>query len=285
MNICVIGLGTIGGFFSTFISEFKNVTDLTIIDNDTVENKNLKTSVFKRKHIGMLKVDAVEEIIKDNTEHITLSKHNILFDENNFDLNKFDYTFDCRDFTYNRNKIYVRLYFSGRQLIVDCRKSAKYKTQIEGYYISKLTKNDVIGSVNAVTLLFRNGIIDKFINEEIVWRYELDYSNTYACKCINKKTNLPDIIYDSNVNEDSLINLHENIQPIMDMNRKDNVKLFVGPKDFPTIIKDFPKGSFNTFSDVITSLVNAINLPFAYNYYIVSSGKGFIELIPDTGAA
>ena len=69
------------------------------------------------------------------------------------------------------------------------------------------------------------------------------------------------------------------------MNDKDDVQVFVGPKEFPTVIKDYPKGSFKSFSDVITSLANAVNLPYAYNYYIVSSGKGFVELIPDTGAA
>jgi len=289
MKLCIIGLGTIGGFFSTLISEFNNVTDLTIIDYDKVEKKNLNNTVFKRKHIGMFKVDAVEQIINENCENITLSKINEKFNEGEFDLSEFDYTVDCRDFTYDRDNIDVRLYFSGRQLIVDCRKSTKYKTPMEGHYLSKLTKSDVIGGVNAVTLLFHNGIIDKFINEQIVWRYELDHSNIDACQCIDLKTKIPDVIYDTNtltdIQEDSLINLHENIQPILDMNSKKDLKLFVGPKDYPTVIKDYPKGSLTSFSDVITSLVNAINLPFAYNYYVVSSGNGFIELIPDTGAA
>jgi len=289
MRILVIGLGTIGGFFSTLISEFDELTNISIIDYDKVEPKNLLNTVFRRKHVGMYKVDAVEEIIKETTENITLSKYNEQFKEEEFDLTQFDYTVDCRDFTYNRENIDIRLYFSGRQLIVDCRKSTKYKSPMEGHYISTLTKNDVIGSVNAVTLLFRNKIIDKFIKDQVVWRYELDNSNMQACKYIDQRSQLPDILYESNYmndkGEDSLINLHENIQPILDMNRSNDIKLFVGPKEYPTIIKDFPTGSLSSFSDVITSLVNAINLPFCYNYYIVSSGNNFVELIPETGAA
>jgi len=290
MRICVIGLGTIGGFFSQFISDFRDVTHLTIIDYDKVEKKNLKNTVFKRKHIGMLKIDAVEEIIKETNEKITLSKYDIEFNEDKFDLTPYDYVVDCRDFTYNRRKVNIRLYFSGRQLIVDCRKKATYETPMEGYYTTKLTKTDVIGAVNAVALLFNKKIVNKFIDEEIVYRYELDGSNIEACEYIDQRSKTPDILYEScdaetNKGEDSLINLHENLQPILDMNTKSATTLFVGPKDFPTMEKEFPAGTLTSFSDVIKSLVNAINLPFAYNYYVVSSGKNVIELIPDTGAA
>jgi tRNA A37 threonylcarbamoyladenosine dehydratase len=145
-NICVIGIGTLGGFLSKCISDLEETKEICIIDYDTIEEKNLLNSIYREEYLGQYKVDALEKIIKNNNKGISVIKLNQRYIEGETILPKrFDLVLDCRDFTYDRSKeIDARMYITGRTLIVDCRKEVQYNNHIEGKYTSFLSTEGIL---------------------------------------------------------------------------------------------------------------------------------------------
>ena len=285
MKICIIGLGTIGSFLSLFMTDYEKLTELILIDYDTVENKNLKNTAFKKKHVGELKTTSMAELIRESKD-IKVTLINSKYSEDIIELPNTDYIIDCRDFIYDRKgKINLRLYFSGRHLIIDCRKKITYKDHTEGLYLSALSKIDVINAISVVMKMFNNGIIDKFIKREMVYKQRLDVADTDAVDSLEIKESAPDIMYDNIKGEDLLINVKENIPKIFDMNQEYPINLYVGPKHLPVRHEIIPIKSLKNYGDVISRLTTALDFPIKYNYYLISIGKNFIELIPETGAA
>ena len=142
-SVVVIGSGSLGSFITISVSQLDQIEKIVLIDHDIVLKKNLRNTIYKKKDIGRLKVDALKDIIETNNE-VEVIKINEKFIENNIDLSDYDLVLDCRDFTYNRNNIiHSRLYISSRYLIVDCRKNIKYEKQYKGKYLSRLTKTDL----------------------------------------------------------------------------------------------------------------------------------------------
>jgi len=173
---------------------------------------------------------------------------------------------------------------------VDCRNESKYEVEKEGIYTSTLTRTDVINAANAATMLFKTKIINRFINERVVYRHELDTPKIIACDFLDdRKSNSSDYVYESCESESTLLNLHESAQAIIDMNQLRPTTLFVGPRDHSSFTKIIPKKELANLSDVMECLTNSIDLPFRYPYYLVAPGKrgkeNYIELIPETGAA
>jgi len=290
VKAAILGLGTIGSYIALYLSDLEILEELVLVDYDKIESKNLKNSAFLRRHVGMLKTEAIQEII-DESNDIIIHPIHAKFIEGETKLPiSVDYIIDCRDITYNRKNIDVRLYFSGRSLIVDCRNESKYEVEKEGIYTSTLTRTDVINAANAATMLFKTKIINRFINERVVYRHELDTPKITACDFLDeRKSNSSDYVYESCESESTLLNLHESVNTIIDMNQSRPTTLFVGPRDHSSFTKIIPKDTLVNITDVMECLTNSIDLPFRYPYYLVAPGKRgseyFIELIPETGAA
>jgi len=290
MNLAILGLGTIGSFISTFLSDLDEVNEIVLVDYDRVEKKNLRNTTFRKSQIGMFKADAIQELIEESNDTVVHNIHEKFLEGETKLPISVDYIVDCRDVTYNRKNIDVRLYFSGRSLIVDCRKQIEYEMENEGVYISKLTKADVIDAANAATMLFKSRLINRFITERVVYRHELDMPKMTACNFLDeRKLSDSDYVYESCIEESKLINLHENVPSIIKMNKGAETTLFVGPKDHSSFTKVIPQNSLTNLYDVIQCLTESINLPFRYPFYLVSPNRQgnecYIELIPDTGAA
>ena len=279
-NICIIGLGTLGGFISKSISELETTKKLILIDFDKVENKNIRNSIYTKKHVGMFKTDSLYSIISNisDVDIVTIRKkysESIIPDCN--------LIIDCRDFTYDRkSNIDVRVYMSSRYLIIDCRKNVKYKNQHEGIYLTGLTKADLRNASFNFSMLLYNGILSELIKQQMVQKLELDYLDRIISKRLqtNKEIN----ITENNINTD-LINLNENISPIIDNNKISDLMVYLGTTDNYTSFKTIKKNSLKNDTDVINSLKSMFSIPSVYNYYLVELKNNCVELIPETGAA
>lgn len=64
--VTIIGAGATGSFVALELAKM-GVKDITVYDFDVVEEHNVSNQVYAMKHIGMLKVDALAEIIKEQT--------------------------------------------------------------------------------------------------------------------------------------------------------------------------------------------------------------------------
>ena len=184
---------------------------------------------------------------------------------------------DCRDYTYDRGKeIDVRLYIPGRNLIVDCRKDVKYINKVQGKYLSKLSKDDLRYASVIVSNLIRSNTMNRLIDQKTVQKFELDLKIDSAYY---------DIIYENESSGNKFINLPNTIVPILDLNKKSDLEIFVGGKDYPVAQKTIPKNSLANSGDLIRKLTLLTNSQIAFNSYVVSVEGKSIELLPDTGAA
>lgn len=72
--IHVIGVGAMGSRVAELLVRL-GITKLHIWDMDVVEDKNITNQVYLHHHIGMKKVDALEELLKDINPEIKIYKH------------------------------------------------------------------------------------------------------------------------------------------------------------------------------------------------------------------
>jgi len=65
-KINIIGGGAIGSFTALALVKM-GYTNITVFDDDTIDVENMNCQFFRHKDIGKLKVDALQELIKDFT--------------------------------------------------------------------------------------------------------------------------------------------------------------------------------------------------------------------------
>lgn len=285
-DICLIGLGTLGGFLAKNLSELDTTKNLLLIDYDTVEPENIKNSIYTKEDIGNLKTKAICTKLHNNSCRVNVL--NKKFIEGETKIPKFDLVLDCRDFTYNREKLIdARLYISFRNLVIDCRKNVNYEKQHEGKYISSLSKTDLKNVALNVTMLIENGLFKKIVKKQTVHKIPIDVVSEGVQKQINKNI---DVIYDKSLCKEQLINLNNNYSTILDINKNNNLTVYLGDKNSPYSETLVPRNNLRTIQDIILSFTTLTqNLPYQFNYYIISvsnyNNKYYVELLPETGSA
>jgi len=71
LKVTIIGAGAVGSFTCLTLTKM-GVTDITVYDEDTVEEHNLPNQWYRSRDLGRRKVDALTEIILDFTD-VTLT--------------------------------------------------------------------------------------------------------------------------------------------------------------------------------------------------------------------
>lgn len=302
-KVAVIGIGTLGGFLCKHISDLDGVKELVIIDYDIVESKNTFRSIYNSSHIGEYKVNALAEILNDD---VSITKINHKYIEGKILLPHCDLIIDCRDIVCNRNnEIDIRLYISGRVLIVDCRKQVKNACSYDGTYSVKLTKNEVNKAAFYAAQIIDSRNIYKMMSQNMVQRIDLDIVPVILNKSITRTLeNKIDIIYDDENISRRLQCVEDNIKPILKLNKQHPIDVYVGEKQHQNIIQKIfnknpgiektkyaiiPTNSMNSSLDVMRKLSDIIMLQPGVSNFIVTvrseNGKSFVELLEETGAA
>jgi len=282
-NVVIIGLGTLGGYIAEAVTNLDSTEKIVIIDHDIVEQKNLKNSIYRQIDIGIPKVEALKDILQQQQPDVEVWAFHVEYKEGITKLPKEDLVIDCRDFTYNRqSEIDARFYISSRYLMADFRKNIKYKQQQAGKYILELSRSDLRHAASIVSMLIHSNTIQSLIKSQSVQKYELDYvKHTDSCNY--------DVVYENVVGEEKFVNLPDKIVPIMEMNQKKDVTVFLGSRVYPISEAVIPVKSLLSSSDVISSFSSVVACQSDFNNFVVSifkeNGNVFIELIPDTGAA
>lgn len=99
-HVIIFGIGGVGGY--TFEALVRTgVGEITIADNDTVNESNLNRQIIAlRSTIGRMKIDVAEERAKDINADIIIHKINSFVlpeNINQFDFSKYDFVVDCID--------------------------------------------------------------------------------------------------------------------------------------------------------------------------------------------
>lgn len=310
-KVAIIGLGTLGGFLCKHMSELDSVKELIILDYDFVETKDIYRTIYDHSKVGELKVNAMKEIINDD---VTVMEFNHKYVEGKTKLPKCDLVIDCRDFVCDRlGEINVRLYISGTILIIDCRKLVKNKCQYEGSYTINLSKTEINKAAFFATQIINSEHLENLMKNNLVQRLDLNLLPELMGKAIKESLdNKIDIIYELSDGSERLQCLEENIKPILYLNEKQDVNIFVGgrpePKKFPAKLLEriiekterrpvkeatshalFPKNSLRSSDDVISNLASLVKKRGGISNFIVTikekNGDNYVELLEETGAA
>ena len=99
-RVAVFGIGGVGGFALEGLAR-SGIGEIDIIDSDDVGVSNLNRQIIATvKTIGIDKVDAAENRIKEINSDIIVNKHKIFFNKDTaklFDFSKYDYIIDAID--------------------------------------------------------------------------------------------------------------------------------------------------------------------------------------------
>lgn len=75
----IIGVGATGSWIGLTAARM-GFHSFKVWDADIVESHNLPNQIYSSKHIGMKKVDAFEEVLKEFNPRITVEKHDYFFE-------------------------------------------------------------------------------------------------------------------------------------------------------------------------------------------------------------
>lgn len=283
-TVTVIGLGTVGGFLSKHISELENIKELTIIDFDIVERKNVRNSIYTYSQLGEYKVNALAEKLN---EDVSIKKIKGKYIEGKTKIKKTDLVIDCRDVVCDRQKeIDVRFYISGKVLIIDCRRKVINNYNYPGKYRTQLTKSEINKAAFFAAQIINTKQLQEMIYHETIQKIDLDLIPALLNNNIKRNfENKIDIIYDDGLKQ--LQGLNECIKPIMDINKEQDVQVFFGSENIvnqqPKVIT---KQSLKNPLDTIMFLSNLIKeTGSSSNFVVLVNENNIVELIEETGAA
>jgi len=295
-KILVIGVGSFGGFLCKHLSELESIKQLYVIDDDFVETKNVRNSIYKISQVGEYKVDALSDIIEDD---ISVLGFRTKYVEGKTKLPKVDLVIDCRDVVCDRAaQIDVRMYISGRVLIIDCRKNVKCRQEYAGEYSINLTKSEIRKAAFFGAQIISSNQLKNLMKTKLIQTVDLDLIPTAINKSIKETIeNKSDLLYEVFDHTNRIYGLEEQIEPIMKENKKSNIKVLIGEReqqilpDFPTTnYSIIPKGSLHTSTDLVESLTNLVKGRGDFMNFIIvmkegTDGSQYIELLEETGGS
>ena len=299
-TVTVLGLGTLGGFLCKYLAEIESIKELIIVDHDFVEGKNVFKSIYRPSDVGEYKVDALANIINND---VTVTKIRSRYIEGITKLPLNDLVIDCRDVVCDRSdEIDIRFYISERILMIDCRKKVRNVCNYQGAYTTQLNKSEISKAAFFATQTILSGQLDKMRKNNMIQRIDLNLISSVMDKSIKRNLkNKLDIIYELADHTQRLQCVEENIKPILKLNSRSNVDVFVGGKytqsskpNFPVVAKTkyalIPKNSLNSSFDVIQTLTDLIKTQPGVSNFIITIVQDryddpYIELVEETGAA
>jgi len=297
-RVAVVGLGSLGSHVACEVAELDDVCELVLVDYDRVEKRNIGTSLYVPYDVGQFKVNALAHNITSSiNRNIKLWKVIEKFSEKNTTIPKCDLVIDCRDvISSKKGVIDVRLYVSGRQLVLDFRKRVKRQFLREGRYRSQITKSDLKRAAVCFSDFMESKYFGEYITNGKIHMIGLDLLSRVigeqASKALEKENNPKDLIYEGKLGEDRIANLASHIFPIMKTNNEHKyLPVYLGDHDNYTGVYVLTQTELKTPDDVVNFLVKLVNMPGARQYpgYLINidvhDGGPIIELIPETGAA
>lgn len=267
----ILGVGSLGSILCEKISK-NNFEKMTVIDYDTVKERNLRNSIFNYEDIGKKKVDIIHNKFKDR---ILTDCFDFKFNENKLnDIYDSDLIIDCRDFLYDRKNIDIRLFVYDKSLIIDCRKNVNYSTSYEGTYFWNITKRDLTRLINKFVKLIKDDDIDGMLENKEV--NQISLSSTLKIPTVSNFSRDIIVDYNSKISNPEVVN---NIN--MEDSKNIDIKFYNTNSEIKS--KTLVLDEFN--ENNILNEINSLIPNFDNNNYLLVLQNNEILIIPETGAA
>lgn len=223
-SVVMIGLGSLGSHVIMELSKRANA--IILIDNDRVYKKNLEFSVYRENQVGKWKSDAMAEILTEFPHDYKFIRPSFgRFYGESYWKENYKFVVDCSDSFFNlNNTVDIKLYISGRNLVIDLRNDKIYQGWgIRGHYITAIEKSDFI---NIAT------IFGKFL-EEVTYEEIVDFNDFLVVDLNSKISSLYQYMKraiklpkpeESNYKNDSIIlNLSEEVYNLLYLFRNKDI--------------------------------------------------------------
>lgn len=172
LNVLLVGVGGVGGFALEALVRL-GVENITIIDNDRIEESNLNRQIIATKdNIGKFKVDEAKKRVVSINPNANITTYSIFLDKSNIDkvLNKkYDFYIDACD-TINTKCLLIKKALLNNTKIISCMGMGN-RTNPSKVEITKLSKtyNDPLAKKMRI-ILKRENIP---LNIPVIWSSEL----------------------------------------------------------------------------------------------------------------
>lgn len=294
-KICVIGLGSLGSYLCKYLSELDQVKHLVLVDRDIVGVENCRTSAFTKYQIGMKKVDAVGQMVYNG---VKMTKLHAEYHEGKTKLPKSDLVIDCRDeFCKRKKEIDIRMFISENHLVIDCMKQRICKRRV-GQYLIEIPKERISTAAFFASRIIDSQEIRKMLTNQIIHTVDLKTLVPLGSDEIQFiLDNREDMIYDHYTGSEKLLQIEENILPIFNANKSNDIEVFIG-EEHP--VKEFlelgempyyalvPKSTLRNPTDIIPILLKLTEKTEDMNFIVKCNMKGskkHVYLIQESGAA
>ena len=175
LNILIVGVGGVGGYVLESLVR-SGVSNITIIDNDVVEESNLNRQIISLKNnIGKDKVLVAKERCLNINFDCNINTKTMFLDKNNIDniiYSKYDFIIDACD-TVTTKVLLIKKAKEKKVNIISCMGTGN-RLDPEALTITKLSKtyNDPLAKV------MRKLLKEEHINDVLVcWSSELPLKN------------------------------------------------------------------------------------------------------------
>lgn len=253
----VAGLGSVGSFIADAITSL-DVDELTVIDYDKVEEKNIKNSIYEKKYIGSSKTEAFYEMeFKDSIPKIKTIRGEYP-KARGLKIQKDDLVLDCTDKVIPKlpDTRVCKVSMIGQSLCLDAREDKKPDYIINtSCYDVQLERSDIRRASRLFVKSFQNGDIDKILeNKSVV----ISKDKTFKLP-IDSQENF---LYQECKNHEQIKNVMSYWDEILDVNKtrpifievRDNRNLIINQITFrPSEIKLYK------FLSRVSSLVETTN--------------------------
>jgi hypothetical protein len=268
-DIVIIGTGTLGGHLCKHLAESSQISKLTLIDKDIVDTKDTMMGVFQLVDLAEPKVYALKHMFINH--HVEIESRAELYIDGITELPKSDLIIDCRNMFGRRDlSIDMKMFISGRFLILDFQKEEKWGTPKKGEYIIELKKHEINRAAYYAKDLICSDVLPELLKSRSIKYIDIDIIQSVMLKNINLTKDKPDMIYEINNDINRLSRVEEIVTPILNKNKETSLKIVVEkrsplvqqvfdmPKKAETEYKIIPQNKLQTPEQVIELLGEAI---------------------------
>ncbi|RLA64538.1 MAG: hypothetical protein DRQ78_05960 [Epsilonproteobacteria bacterium] len=270
-SICVIGVGTVGGFLCKYLSEQKSVEKITIVDYDIVSTRDIFRSVYSIGDVGEYKVVALANKLRD-VEVTTMQKK---FIDKDTKLPTSDIVIDCRDVIAELDPIInVKLYISSKYLVINT-KLQNDTVLVDPHSDIQLRRNQIKKLCLFASELICSEVMPEILQKKMYVTFNADeVIHTSKKKLLEFARKRLDVLYEGNI-----LNIDEISKQLLKTNQCQDLTLITEEHE-----KIIPMNYFEDYKYVVEFLLS-LQLDQKHKYILVlEEDDRVVRLIRETSA-
>jgi len=285
-TLCVVGAGSLGGFLCKELLKVKTIKALVCYDFDKVTEKNIEkqNTIYKKYHIGKLKVNCLSADILKDKRFIGIPYK---YQEKNSEY--YDLIIDCRDISYEGISYDIKLLIlnPNESLVIDCLNEPKNYSYISSTYSFEIKADELYKAsfVSRLSLqyfypILKNNIVELDHNKIFSMKDKYDRILYLKREIEKQQVNDLDYIREEIPGEDKFVNIAAIEKKIVEENK--NKDIIICYEGIP--IEKIKKDSFTDSNSCVKILCEKVSdLNFSSFILRLSSNKLFIT--PFDGSA